>query len=60
MEEITREKHHWAFDKATPQQRISSLELYSSIRLVKLTLQQDVSKRPIIPIFTDNQGNTWP
>ena len=57
MEKISRENHPWAYDKATPQQRISSLELYGSICLVKLILQQDISSTPIIPIFTDNQGN---
>jgi hypothetical protein len=57
MEEITGDKHPWAFDKETPQQRISSLELYSSICLVKIILLQDTASRPIVPIFTDNQGN---
>ena len=31
MKQILRDSHQWAFDKATPQQRTSSLELYASI-----------------------------
>ena len=53
---LTKTTHPWAFDKATPQHRISSLELYGTVVLAKMLLQQ-VSGPTIIPIFTDNQGN---
>ena len=50
-------EHAWAFDKDTPQRRISSLELYGTAVLVKLIITQVKDQSSSIPIFTDNQGN---
>jgi hypothetical protein len=57
MEEIGQAKHPWAFDKGSPQKKISSLELYGSMVLVKLILAKNKGNPATIPIFTDNQGN---
>ena len=57
MEPITEASHPWAFEKGTPQRRISSLELYGAVVLAKLITHKLGSQPAIIPIFTDNQGN---
>jgi hypothetical protein len=60
MEKITKESHKWAFDKATPQQRISSLELYASVYVVKLRLQQDAASRPPgMPLGTEKHADSF-
>ena len=57
--DITKQKHNWAYEKLTPQQSISAIELYGTLILTKHLSQQHTQLSAQLPIRTDNQGNAY-
>ena len=49
----------WIYDKGTPQQRISTLELLGTAMLIKLILEKTTHEALDVPVYTDNQGNAF-
>ena len=56
---ITPESHQWAYEKLTPQQSISAIELYGTMMLTKYLSDTNSEVCAQLPIRTDNQGNAY-
>ena len=56
---ITKNTHPWAYEKLTPQQSISAIELYGTMLLTKYLTMGNADMTAQLPIRTDNQGNAY-
>ena len=57
--EITKTSHPWAYEKLTPQQSISAIELYGTMLITKILQPTNTDISTQLPIRTDNQGNAY-
>ena len=56
---INQTDHPWAYEKLTPQQSISAIELYGTMLLTKHLSPNAAQVQAYLPIRTDNQGNAY-